>query len=169
MRLRREPSADRSTASARRRRRGAVLAALLVTLVPVGSAQATGDGVPTPAPEVEVVTAGGRFWPGTACVVRDAGFCIRSDRPLTITQGTTLKLRNYDVPHDLRSEALTSDGRSLFASPRVFLRESKKVLVNADGGVLPVGTYRFYCTLHPPAADGTGMQGILRVVEAVSA
>lgn len=157
----------------------APLAVLLVGLMPVAPTSAATEGVEAPEapavtapaviPVVDVITAAGRFWPGDACVVRETAHCVRSDQPLTITQGTMLRLRNYDVPHDLRSEALTPEGRSLFASPRVFAGGREYVVINIEGGVLPVGTYRFYCTLHPPAPDGTGMSGILKVVKAVSA
>lgn len=170
--------AEMTSVRRRRRRLWALLAVLLVSVVPVVPTSAATEVVEAPeapvvkAPEVtpvvEVITAAGRFWPGDACVVREGALCARSDQPVTITQGTTLRLRNYDVPHDLRSEALTPEGRSLFASPRVFFGDRAEVVINTKEGVLPVGTYRFYCTLHPPAPDGTGMRGILKVVKEVS-
>lgn len=139
----------------------------LATLVPIAPAPATADQAEEP-PAAEVTMARGRFVPGDACVVRDAGQCVRVEEPLTITPDTKVSARNLDfLNHDLRSEAITPKGRSLFLSPLLLLGESGSVRVNTADGRFPLGTYRFYCTLHPPGPDETGMSGTIKVVEEV--
>ena len=157
----------------RRRRSGRSLrrhvgAALAVIMATSAAATSTAGAFPPGDTPLPVVTASGRFLPGDSCFVREGAACVNVPEPLTIIQGTRLELTNLDIPrHDLRSESIHPETRRpLFASRVLSPGETEEVFRVAE---LEPGTYRYYCTLHPPSADGSGMRGLLRVIEGPAA
>jgi hypothetical protein len=139
----------------------AVAVLVLVAPLPAGALAAEHPALPVNPPVLMVAS---RFVPGDGCLAREGDACLRSSEPLTIRQGSSLEARNLDLPrHDLRSADVDPDtGRLLFSTD--ILTPGKPGAVRGVEELEP-GLYRYYCTLHPPAADGTGMRGLLRVVE----
>lgn len=77
---------------------------------------------------------------------------------LTVAQkGKTAGFLNLDiVAHDVVSVARRADGQPLFKSALVGLGGATNIVGTA---ALPVGTYAFFCSLHP------GMKASLRIIK----
>jgi plastocyanin len=146
------------------RHRRTALAGAALLLLGGAATGALAEEPTSPTGSPGVVMAGSRFLPGDSCLLREGGTCVRLTEPVTVARGSSLKATNLDLPrHDIRSDALDpKTNRPRFSSALLAFGATGEV-TGVDR--LEPGSYSYYCSLHPPAADGTGMRGVLRVVE----